>query len=162
MQTVTVCLTILASATAFQPPSLPSSRPSRAPARPHSQLARRALAGGFDERALLPADGAELSEGERWAAKVQTPSVQALRQMLIDQYLKLGRDYEYATREVDEFLQDSTRSKSWVAAQELQGELGWGFGRVSGSANGPASQLPYLLTFFFAGALLKVAYELST
>lgn len=158
-----VCLIVLADATlAFQTPSLSSSRSARAPARPRSQLARHALVGGFDERALV-ADGEVervLSESERWAAKVQTPSVQALRQMLIEQYLKLGRDYEYATREVDEFLQDSNRSKAWVAAQELQREAGWGFGRVAGSTDGSASQLPYLIAFFAAGALIKSASEL--
>ena len=73
--------------------------------------------------------------------------------VLIDQYLKLGRDYEYATREVDEFLDDAGRSRAWVEAQQLQGEPGWGFGRVAGSADGPASQLPLLFAFFAAGAL---------
>jgi hypothetical protein len=160
----TVCLAVLADATlGFQSPNSLYSRPTSAPARPRAQLARRALVGGFDDSALS-LDGGEikqvLSETERWAAKVQTPSVQALRQMLIDQYLKLGRDYEYATREVDEFLEDPNRSKTWVQAQELQAEPGWGFGRVAGSANGPASQLPYLLAFFAAGALIKSASEL--
>jgi hypothetical protein len=132
-----------------------------------------ALAGGveepsdantFDSGAAARADTARAEdEAERWAAKVRTPEVQALRESLIQQYLKLGKDETYSAREVDAFLSDPKRSQTWVRAQELQDMPAWGFGLVSGSegkeASGASSQLPFLLALFGVGAVLAFAAE---
>lgn len=58
---------------------------------------------------------------DEWAAKVQTPTVQALRADLISQYLRLGRTEAHAQQDVDEFLADKARSHGLVAAREASG-----------------------------------------
>ncbi|KAJ1628404.1 hypothetical protein T492DRAFT_1018687 [Pavlovales sp. CCMP2436] len=87
-----------------------------------------------------------MGEADRWRAKVQTPEVQELRQMLVAQYHKLGRDDESAALEIDSFLADQSRSKTWVRSQ-LSRQEGW-------------SQLPVYVAILVSGALLKYVAEM--
>ncbi|KAG8468567.1 hypothetical protein KFE25_013650 [Diacronema lutheri] len=120
------------------------------------------VGGGDDQNAADEQADAAWTEAEAWTVKVGTPSVQALRADLIAQYLRLGKTHEYAVTEVDAFLSDPARSRSWVRAQELQQMPGWGFGRSSrddGEAPASSSQVPFLIAAFVGGALLKLAAD---
>lgn len=95
--------------------TLPPSRPSPSP-----------VAGG--RRTSLPAAtvGSSSSLSNDAAVKsVHTPTVdkpremETIRQELVQKYIALGHTEDYATREVDYFLEDSERSNEYVEMRRV-------------------------------------------